>query len=128
MTQTSHGAGRFRLCPEYRVGETGQSYLGRLTGFFGCPSQKEFCDDFLLDLHGILTGVPEALRDLAAITGAEPVELLRCTPRRINKHSFELSGKLFHAQINFRHRIAICPLCAIEDIAANPSIPLDQAV
>lgn len=119
--------GRFTRCPTHMPRETAQSYLGRLTAFFAAGSPKEFCRDFMLDLRGIQHGEPEALRRLAAITGADPEDLVRWTPRRIDKAFMVLDGEEFHTRINPRHVISICPACANEDIAALPGMPLDQA-
>lgn len=120
--------GRFTRCLTHMPRETAQSYLGRLTAFFGAGSPKEFCRDFMLDLRGIQHGEPEALRCLAAITGADPEDLIRWTPRRLDKAFMVIDGEELHTRINPRHQISICPVCANEDIAAFPDLPLDQAV
>lgn len=120
--------GRFRKCPTYMPRETAQGYLGRLTAFFGARSPKHFCRDYMLDLTGIQHGQKEALQRLAAMTGADPGEMIRCTPRRIDNAFMELNGETLHTRVNPRYQVRMCPLCAKEDIAANPGLPIDQAV
>jgi hypothetical protein len=119
---------RFKKCPVYMPRETAQGYLGRLTAFFGSRSPKHFCKDYMLDLTGIQHGEPEALRRLAAMTGGDPEQMIRCTPRRIGIAYMELCGEILNMRVNPRYQIRICPVCAKEDIAANPGTPIDQAV
>lgn len=120
--------GRFTKCLAHMPRETAQSYLGRLTAFFGARSPKDFCKDYMLDLRGIQHGDPNALRRLVALTGADLEELIRWTPRRIDKSFMELNGEVLHTRLNPRHVVSICPSCAQEDIEDNIGMPLDQAV
>lgn len=120
--------GRFTKCPPHMPRETGQSYLGRLTTYFGYGNPKLFCREYLLDMRGIHHGEPEALMRLAAMTGTDADALIRSTPRRLDKAFMVLNGETLHTRLNPRHLISICPVCATEDIADNPRMPLDQAV
>lgn len=120
--------GRFTKCPPHMPRETGQSYLGRLTTYFGYGNPKLFCREYMLDMRGIHHGEPDALERLAAMTGTDPDALIRATPRRLDKAFMVINGETLHTRLNPRHLISICPVCAMEDIAANPRMPLDQAV
>lgn len=127
MNQVS-APGRFTKCPAHMPRETAQSYLGRLTTFFGTRNPREFCGDFGLNLRGIMHGDDGALNQLANITGASAEALVRWSPKRINEKYMSLNGQILHTRDNPRHEIRICPVCAQEDIAKSPGLPWDQAV
>lgn len=120
--------GRFTVCPVHQTRETAQNYLGRVTAFFGYRTPKEFCRDYDLNLRAIHHGEPDALRYFARMTGADPNELIRWTPRRIRRGLMVLNGEILETRINPRHVVRICPRCAMDAIAANPGTPLDQVI
>lgn len=119
---------RFKRCPALRPRETAQSYLGRLTAFFGMRSPRQFCEAFGLDLRGIMHGRDEALQHLAELTGAPADELIRWTPKRIDERFMVLNGETLNTRDNPRSMLSMCPVCAREDIAARPGQNWDQAV
>ncbi len=125
---TSLEVRRFNACPELRERETAQSYVGRLTSFFGCKNPREFCLDFDLDLRAVHHGEPAALAALAELTGADCELLKRWTPVRLDKHFMKLNGQILHTRVNPRHKVSVCPECARSDIAAHPALNWDQAV
>jgi len=114
--------------PKLLFRETGQSYLGRLTGYYSCVSMREFCRDFGLDLSGIQRGLPTALRDLAELTASDINELLRWTPERVSEKVHRLGAVEFDVRTGPRLEIRECPKCAAEHIDANPHLPPGLAV
>ncbi|HEV7291345.1 MAG TPA: TniQ family protein [Devosia sp.] len=119
---------RLTGAPQLMPRETAQSYLGRLTGFYVCRTQKEFCKDFGLDVVGILYGQRDALQELAHLTGACLDQLDRWTPKRIDKSRMEIAGNVLSIRDNPRRQLRLCPLCAKEDATNNPDVPVDLAV
>lgn len=112
------------LCPR----ETALSYVSRLAPYFGCQSTYQFCKDFDLDLSKLMDGDHDALMHLSRLTNADFGELQRWSAITLPGGRKSINGQVLTHSRSSRRTMAFCPLCASEDIAANPKVTADLAV
>ena len=111
-----------------RARQTAMSLLACHAAYFEYSSPKDFCDDYGLSVTGIAHGDPSALQRLAALTGADFLELQKWSPVRVSERYFSINGQLLGTTKSPRVIQHGCPLCIEQQIAANPDLPLDVAV
>ncbi|GAB9167447.1 TniQ family protein [Bradyrhizobium diazoefficiens] len=97
------------------------SFVSRLGARHGVPMAK-LCSDFGLSFRGVVNGDAGTLRRAARLAGADPDVLLDAAFVLSGSNLWSRRGTLLHRTVLRRERIAICPACALGDVAAEPKL------
>lgn len=107
--------------------ETGTSLVARRAAMEHAAHGRQFANDFYVNFERLAGGDPGELRKVSILLSADYDELRRWTPRRVGD-GFELGGEIITNYRSRRTRFRVCPMCAVEDVAAAPGLQLDAAV
>lgn len=95
--------------------ETATSYVSRLSKYAGAPTPFDLCNDLGLEWQSIVRGEDIQLRALAALGGANAVDMMRWSIRRQDGLNFQIGNEVVPNKTLLRSRIRLCPICIQED-------------
>jgi hypothetical protein len=110
------------------AGEPGFSLLARLANANTGRSTHDFCVSTGLSKSAICSGETNELEELARLTGSDPTELRKNSPRVIDRKFTILSGCKFQSRSIRKQGMVVCPLCWTEQIKSGADNPYSIAM
>jgi len=109
------------LTVPFHADETPMSWVSRLAARNGVKARR-LCGDLGMDFQAVVDGDGDTLRKAAALGRIDP-GLLQANAFRKTAHlTWVHRGETLPVNIVRRERIAVCPRCALADIAAGPGL------
>jgi len=109
------------------LGESAPSFVSRLARINRVGSARVLCTEMGLSFQGIVDGAPNALRDLADLSGASYAALTQQTLRRDGDVWYIRGERVLKTSLR-RKRLFVCTSCLRDDDIAASDLPADIAV
>lgn len=102
---------------EFDPCESVQSFVARSAAFHIGKASTPFLRDIGITPMKLVSGEPEALERLSAVTGTDLAAIVGNTAVRVGKRRYNLRGNILPAEFFTRPCTAYCPACLKEDDA-----------
>lgn len=111
-----------RLRAPFMPGETATGLCARLSIRNACRNARDFCRLLGLRFQKIVDGDPEALTDLADLSGVDPETMVAGAIRKLDSSRFCWNGQILMKPMLRRAMVRICPQCLRADLEQRPDL------